>query len=424
MLRVIALLDKPEIKALRLGGEAWYEIDDIQDLDIAASIFTPDREEHLRLMESRYGGYWRYPRIRDFCYLVNPYFPNKRLMSELKANFERLVREYPSGMRVNSLLAAKYFGISQEYICIGNGAAELIKALMSRLEGKMGVIYPTFEEYPNRVKPDMVVPFHTASRNFTYTADDLMEFFSGKDIGTLLLVNPGNPSGFFLPKGDVLRLCLWTKTRGIRLIVDESFVDFSCGMPDNTLLKDGILEEYPHLAVVKSISKSYGVPGLRLGVLASADRELAAWIKKDVSIWNINSIAEFYMQIFGKYEQSYVRACNRFMKERDRFMQELSRVPFLNVFPSQANYFMCEVKPPMKARSLTGLLLKNHSILVKDCSRKKGFEGREFIRIAVRDATDNDALVRAMHAEIGPEPSSICPSNGFPSLSSCSTSAS
>ena len=92
---------------MRLGGEAWYEIDDIQDLDIAASIFTPDREEHLRLMESRYGGYWRYPRIRDFCYLVNPYFPNKGLMSELKANFERLVREYPSGMRVNSLLAAK-----------------------------------------------------------------------------------------------------------------------------------------------------------------------------------------------------------------------------------------------------------------------------------------------------------------------------
>lgn len=119
MLRVIALLDKPEIKALRLGSEAWYEIDDIQDLDIAASMFTPDREEHLRLMESRYGGYWRYPRIRDFCYLVNPYFPNKRLMSELKANFEHLVREYPSGMRVNSLHAAKYFGVSQEYICIG-----------------------------------------------------------------------------------------------------------------------------------------------------------------------------------------------------------------------------------------------------------------------------------------------------------------
>ena len=96
-------------------------------------------------------------------------------------------------------------------------------------------------------------------------------------------------------------------------------------------------------------------------------------------------------------DRSYVRACRRFMEERDRFMQELSRVPFLNVLPSQANYFMCEVMPPMKARTLTGLLLKNHSILIKDCSRKKGFEGREFIRIAVRNKADNDALVRAMH---------------------------
>ena len=85
---------------------------------------------------------------------------------------------------------------------------------------------------------------------------------------------------------------------------------------------------------------------------------------------------------------------------------------------------MCEVKPPMKARTLTGLLLKNHSILVKDCSRKKGFEGREFIRVAVRDATDNDALVRAMHAETGSEPSSTCSTNGESPFSSCSTSVS
>ena len=112
------------------------------------------------------------------------------------------------------------------------------------------------------------------------------------------------------------------------------------------------------------------------------------------------------------------------MKERDRCMQELYRVRFLNGFPYQAYYFTCQVKPPMKARPLTGLLRKSHSTLVKDCSRKKGFEGREFIRIAVRDATDNDALVRAMHAETGSEPSSTCPTNGESPFSSCSTSAS
>lgn len=399
VLRVIALLDKPEIKALRLGNEAWYEIDDVQDLDIAASMFAPDPEEHLRLMESRYGGYWRYPRIRDFCYLVNPYFPNKRLMSELKANVEHLVREYPSGMRVNSLLAAKYFGISQEHVCIGNGAAELINALIPTLQGKTGVIYPTFEEYPNRMVPETITPFHTASFDFSYTANDLMEFFSGKDISTLLLVNPDNPSGNFLSKDDILRLCLWTKSRGIRLIVDESFVDFSNGAPDNTLLQDGILAGYPHLVVVKSISKSYGVPGLRLGILASGDKKLIADLKKEVSIWNINSLAEFYLQIFGKYEQSYIHACRQFTEERDRFMQELSRIPFLRVFPSQANYFMCEVKPPFTSRSLTCSLLQNHSCLIKDCSRKKGFEGRQFIRIAVRNTEDNNSLIQALQLE-------------------------
>lgn len=399
VLRVIALLDKPEIKALRLDREAWYEIDDIQDLDIAASIFAPDEEEHLQLMESRYGGYWRYPHIRDFCYLVNPYFPNKRLMSELKANFDLLVREYPSGMNVNSLLAAKYFGLRQNYICVGNGAAELIKSLTSRLTGKTGVIYPSFEEYSNRLSPDTLVPFHTASKNFHYTANDLMDFFSDKDINTLLLINPDNPSGNFIPKDDILRLCVWAKSRSIRLIADESFVDFAIGSPDHTLLKNNILEAYPHLVVVKSISKSYGVPGLRLGVLASSDEDLIAWMKKDISIWNINSIAEFYMQIFGKYEQTYLKACHRFMEEREQFMQALSCIPFLRILPSQANYFMCEVKSPFTARTLTSQLLRKHSILIKDCSRKKGFEGKQFVRIAVKDAENNEMLIQAMKNE-------------------------
>ena len=395
VLRVIALLDKPEIKALRLNGEAWYEIDDVQDLDIAESMFCKP-EEKLRKMEGRYGGYWRYPRILDFCYLVNPYFPNSRLMSELKANFDKLVRDYPSGMKVNSLLAGKYFGIKQDYVCVGNGAAELIKGLMESLEGKLGVILPTFEEYPNRLPKDRLVCYETAEQDFSYTADQLMEYFAEKDISTLLVVNPDNPSGNFISKADVLRLCVWSRNKGIRLIIDESFVDFSEGTPSNTLLSNEILESYTHLIVVKSISKSYGVPGLRLGIMASADREFISWLKKDVAIWNINSLGEFYMQIFGKYEKSYQHACVQFMNERKRFMKELSAVPFLRVLPSQANYFLCEVLPPYTSRSLTELLLEKNDILIKDCSGKNAMKGRNFIRIAVRDMTDNNALVAAM----------------------------
>lgn len=395
VLRVIALLDKPEIKALRLSGEAWYEIDDVQDLDIAESMFCKP-EEKLKKMEGRYGGYWRYPRILDFCYLVNPYFPNSRLMSELKANFGRLVCNYPSGMRVNSLLAGKYFGIKQDYVCVGNGAAELIKGLMESLEGKLGVVLPTFEEYPNRLSKDRLVCFETAEHDFAYTADMLMEYFEDKDISTLLVVNPDNPSGNFIPKADVLRLCAWSSKKGIKLIIDESFVDFSEGTPNNTLLTNSVLESYPHLVVVKSISKSYGVPGLRLGIMASGDEQFISWLKKDVAIWNINSLGEFYMQIFGKYEKNYQQACVQFMNERRRFMNELSAVPFLRVLPSQANYFLCEVLPPYTSRQLTETLLEKHDILIKDCSGKNAMKGRNFIRIAVRDEHDNNALVMAM----------------------------
>ena len=395
VLRVIALLDKPEIKALRLNGEAWYEIDDVQDLDIAESMFC-EPSVKLRKMEGRYGGYWRYPRILDFCYLVNPYFPNDRLMSELKANFEKLVRDYPSGMRVNSLLAGKYFGIRQDYVCVGNGAAELIKALMESLEGKLGVILPTFEEYPNRLCRERVVAYETEGQDFSYTADNLMDYFNDKDISTLLLVNPDNPSGNFIAKADLLRLCIWSRNKGIRLIVDESFVDFSEGTPNNTLLCNDILESYPHMIVVKSISKSYGVPGLRLGIMASSDKDFIAWLKKEVAIWNINSLGEFYMQIFGKYEKNYQQACVQFMNERKRFMNELSVIPFLRVLPSQANYFLCEVLPPYTSRQLTETLLEKYNILIKDCSGKNAMKGRNFIRIAVRDEKDNNALTEAM----------------------------
>lgn len=395
VLRVITLLDKPEIKALPLDGEAWYEIDDVQDLDIAETIFCAPSEK-LKRLESRYGGYWRYPKVLDFCYLVNPYFPNDRMMSELKANFDNLVRNYPSGMRVNSLLAGKYFDIRPEYVCVGNGAAELIKGLMESLEGVLGVIVPTFEEYPNRLSPERLVTMQTVGTDFAYTADDIMQFFADKNISSLLLVNPDNPSGNFIPLSDLLRLCVWAGEKGIRMIIDESFVDFSHGTPANTLLHNHTLEAHPNLTVVKSISKSYGVPGLRLGIIATSDTSFIAKLKKDVAIWNINSLGEFYMQIFGKYEKHYQRACVQFMQERDRFMNELSKVPFLRVLPSQANYFMCEVLPPYTSRALAEQLFDRFNILIKDCSGKLAMGGRNFIRIAVRDEKDNNALISAM----------------------------
>lgn len=395
VLRVIAFLNSQDVKALPIGNKKWYEIDDVQDKDIAEAIFAND-DEQLAKMNKRYGGYWRFPQLLDFCYLVNPYFPPKRMLDEMRANFDILLTEYPSGMGVNSLLAGKYFGINQENIVVGNGAAELIKSLLEHTEGKIGVVFPTFEEYPNRYRKEDIISYVPTNKDFAYNAAELKAFFANKPIKTLLLINPDNPSGNFIPKSEVLELALWTAERGIRFIVDESFVDFSDDFRTNSLLDNHTLQAYNNLFVIKSISKSYGVPGLRLGILASADRKVINFIKKDVSIWNINSFAEFYMQIFNKYSKDYDTACECFIAERNRFANKLEKISWLRVIPSQANYFLCEVLPPHTSAEVTKCLLKDHSILIKDCNSKQSLVNMNYIRIAIRDEHDNNRLVDAL----------------------------
>ena len=400
VLRVITLLDHAELKALPIGNEKWYEIDDIQDLDIAETIFA-EGDEMLHRFNYRYGGHWRFPKMLDYCYLVNPYFPTKRMKDELRSSFDTLLTEYPSGMFVNSLLAGKYFGIRQDYVVVGNGAAELIKSLMERLlagssTSKVGVIYPTFEEYPHRLKQEGIVAFQPDNRDLKYTEDDLIAFYTGKGISSLLLINPDNPSGNFISMAGLQKLLAWSKTQQIQLIVDESFVDFSDDFEHNTLLRNETLADNPQLVVMKSISKSYGVPGLRLGILASSDVALIKWIKKDISIWNINSFAEFYMQIFGKYESDYLAACRKFIAERRRFEVLLREIPYMRVLPTQANYFCIELTDKYSSAELTKLLLERYNIMVKDCDSKNGLKGRNFIRISVRSQQDNDQLIVAL----------------------------
>ena len=396
VLRILSLLNSHDMKALPIGHERWYEIDDKQDLDIAEALFA-DEKDVLRKYYGRYGGFWRFPQMLDYCYLVNPYFPSRRMKDEMRANFDTLLTEYPSGMKVNTLIASKCFGVSEQYLVPGNGAAELIKGFSQEGEYLIGFVRPTFEEYPNRVDKERHVTFVPQNEDYRYTADDLMAFFADKGIGQLMLINPDNPSGNFIPKNDVLRLASWCEQRSIRLVVDESFVDFSRDYATNSLLSDQTLETYPHMVVMKSISKSYGVPGLRLGIMASADKELIARMKREVSIWNLNSFAEFFMQIFNKYEKDYQKACAKFVQERDRFEQDLRSVPFFHVMSSEANYFLCEVLPPYTASEIVIRMLKQHNILTRDCSGKPGLNPhKQYMRIAVRSTEDNMRLVEAL----------------------------
>ena len=395
LLKVIDLDVEKKIPAEILDEEQWYEINDIQDMDIAESMFA-DGNEKVRKYLQRYGGYWRYPAMRDFCYLVNPYFPNERFMNEMKSNFDVLVREYPSGMAVNSLLAGHFFGVRTENICVGNGTAELIKSLMENISGNIGMVYPTFEEYPHRKKDVEVIPYYVVDKDFDYSVDDIMSYYEGKDISAIVLVNPDNPSGHFISKKDILRLEDWCRSKGRKLIVDESFIDFVEDDEWHTLLDMEVLLNHPSLIVLKSISKSFGVAGLRLGVIATADTDLIAFMKKDVAIWNINSFAEYYLQIIEKYRDDYYEAMEKFKEVRRRYLDKLSKIKGFKVYPSQANYVMCHIENSVTSTELADILLNRYNVLIKNLASKEGLNKGNYVRLSVKSDEENDYIVNAL----------------------------
>ena len=225
-----------------------------------------------------------------------------------------------------------------------------------------------------------------------------MEFYADKEVSAIVLINPDNPSGNYIGKEDLLRLIIWCKESGIKLILDESFVDFAEtkeyeSVEDLSLIKEEILNMYEDLYVIKSISKSYGVPGFRLGILASSNETVIARIKRDVAIWNINSFGEFFMQVMEKYSKDYVKSLERIKHSRKILVEGLSRISYINVFPSQANFVMCELDGKSSREICCKLLEKD--ILIKDLSHKI-HNGKQYIRIAVRNEKDNQILLEEL----------------------------
>ncbi len=120
------------------------------------------------------------------------------------------------------------------------------------------------------------------------------------------------------------------------------------------------------------------------------------FLKKEVSIWNINSFAEFYMQIATKYEKDYKKALVKIRKERARFYNELNSIPNIYVVPSEANYFLIKLTGKLKARELTRKMLVNYNIIIKDLSKKLGKDC--YVRIAIRNERDNNKLLEALRS--------------------------
>jgi len=390
VLKAISHLSRSYIKAHILDKEKWYEIDDAQDYDIATALFA-EGEEKLRHMQNKYGGYWRYDGLLDYCYLVNPYFPNQKMLDKMRAEYNILLRQYPSGLSIQNLNAERMFGVDSDKLLVGNGAAEIINVLRKVIKGKLGVCVPTFNEYI-RCFPDCeIVKLNTSFTDYSYDVNQILKHIDKVD--NMVIINPDNPSGSFICYDDIIKIVEKCNKQDKLIVFDESFIDFAEKGLRYSLIRNDILDRYQNLIVIKSISKSYGVPGLRLGIMACGNKEIINIIRQNMAVWNINSFAEYFLQIITLYQDDYLIACDKIVKEREYMTVELRKAGY-KVYDSQANFIM--VKLNKNSTQLAISLLENQNILIKDLYRKDTFDKPEYIRLAIRARSENEKVIDAL----------------------------
>lgn len=394
VLKVISGINKSLLKGYVIKNKKWYEIDDCQDLDISELLFSKE-ENTLDLYKKRFGGYWRFEGLKDYCYLVNPYFPSEQMLNKLKYNFKELISSYPSTLYIQNKCISRFFNIDEEKIIVGNGAAEIINYLRNIIKGKIGVVIPTFNEYIRCFPDNEIIEINSCDNDYKITKEMLLSY---KDkVDNLIVINPDNPSGNFISKEDIMEIIDEYSKNDKKIIIDESFIDFADEDIRYSLLSDNILDKYKNLYVIKSIGKSYGIGGLRLGVLCSSDYESLKIMKEKMPVWNINSIAEYFLQIFPIYKKDYENSCSKISEERKFMIDALNKNDKIKVYNSQANYLMCELKE-LNSSDLTLYLLKNNNIFIKDLKNKKGFENKEMIRIAIKSHDDNIEIINAINS--------------------------
>ena len=391
VLSIITFLNSSSLKALPVGEGKWYEIDDKLDLDIAELIFAGDGD-FLDKLSARHGGLWRIPRMTDFCSPSNAFFSTSRITDELEANFRTLISSCPSGMQVEALCASKCRNVKEEFVVTGGGACELAEKLRQETGGKIGMIRRLPEAFGHVADDDVVY----LPQEVNYTVADIKKFFTHHEVNAIMMSNPDRVTGGAMSRSEILELADWCEEKGMRLIVDESAADF-CEVPvEHSVLEDEILEHHRNLVVINDIATAYGFAGMRLALLCSGNRQLVECIKKSYGLWSVNSVAEFFMQILGKYENDYARSCKMVRNERNFLEKELNENRLLKVIPSQANFVLCEVLKPATSGVLVFSVLKKHNILLRNCTAQMDIKGREFIKTAVKTHADNVKLVSAL----------------------------
>lgn len=341
-------------------------------------------------------GYERAKDIIDFCFIANPYYPTAEMLEDLQRNLPNLIKSYPSS---SPTLAQQHLAsvlhVNPDNLVIGNGATEIIALINMTLIDRIAVPVPTFGEYIEKMKDRRDAELYPLDpdQHYQLRLGEYLGWVRSRNLTSLLLINPGNPTGQLIPLDEMVAFMRETKDLEL-VIVDESFIDFA-GEPVPSLL--ALADQFSHLLIVRSMSKHCGVPGLRLGYCYSANLYILNKLRRFLPTWNLNTLAQYFLSLLPSTDAVYHEGRKRLIGDVRALYDALKGIRYLEAYPTGANFVLFKITNGMTATELQRRLLEQHGMYVRDCSNKVGMD-RFHVRVASQGREKDARLVEALRA--------------------------
>lgn len=344
----------------------------------------------------------------DACFLSNPYATELFLEYFKKELIDTgalrdMLEFYPSQNKVIAELLANTIGMHYQNVFIGNGAIEIIQTILQRFTKKKIIInIPTFSSYYEFVNENVEVVYHklTKENNFEIDVEKYIALARKEKPDTVVFINPNNPDGGYIKKDSVLHLLRELKDVGT-FILDESFIHFAYeGDSFDQISASQLIHDFPNLVIVKSMSKDFGIAGIRAGYAVMSTERVSILLKNGF-LWNSNGLSEYFFRLYTRKEflDEYEKVRIRYIKETQEFISSLQKVPKIKVYGSMANFALVELLTGESSDDFVFKMLVKHGIYLRTCSDKIGLEG-EFIRMASRKKDENKYILNSFTAEL------------------------
>ncbi|MFC7441218.1 threonine-phosphate decarboxylase CobD [Laceyella putida] len=347
------------------------------------------------------------PKWLDFSSNIYPYGPPPRVLEAIKRELEQpgvpVLSRYPDpDARALRQAIACFHQVDANGVVVGNGAAELIDLIVQTLlPSRVGVVQPAFVEYALSAKKRGITVQSVCTRweeGFLPTESQLETLI--REVDLLFVGTPNNPTGHLIPYERLEQMAAWAKQWQTWLVVDEAFLDFVADGEARSALQ--LVASYPQVLVLRSLTKFFALPGLRLGYVVAAPA-VSARVQAMRTPWNVNGLALTAGEVVLHPDvyQAHARKVHRWLyPERTRMVRELGRLPGVAFFPSEANYVLGRIIRGQEQAHQLQHACATQGILIRNCANYPGL-GDAYFRIAIKKPEENDRLLAILRSWFG-----------------------